>query len=128
MPTAGTDARDGWRERLRRFPVRNRCYRGLVFIGGLVLVVVGGVLWMFSVVLMLPVALAGLWLWSTEFLWGRRLFRAFVGWGRRLWKRIKARPRRWTMITLASIATGALAYWLIGRSGLLEHARTAIGL
>ena len=130
-PTVGEPAGDcgpAWRERLRRRPGWQRCYRAGVFAAGLVLVVLAATLWALSVLLMLPLVLAGLWVWSTEFGWGRRLFEAVRKRARRLRARVTARPARWVLITLGGLAAGVAGSWALGHFRLLNRVKTAIGL
>ncbi len=124
----GGSARPAWRERLRLLPGWQCCYRALVFLAGLLLVVVAAALWVFSVVLSVPAALAGLWIWSTEFGWGQRLFRAVRARARRLRSRVGARPARWSGGTLFGVGGGAAAWWAAAHLHLLDRIRTAVGL
>ncbi len=122
------DAGTGWRERLRHKPRLLRCYRGSVFVAGLVCVAAAAVLWTLSLLLALPPAFAGLWLWATEFAWGRRLFHGFRKRARLLWRRAKARPRRWGALTVGGLLTGAGASWAVVEFGLLNSVTAAVGL
>jgi len=83
---------------------------------GLLLVLVGVAMWLFSVLLTVPPIFAGLWVWSREFDWGHRLFHAFLRRARSLWSRVKQRPRRWTALTVTGVVAGAAAYW-----GIAHH-------
>ncbi len=100
-----------WRERVRRTTGANFGLRALVFVAGLVLVLAGAAMWLFSGLLTAPLVLAGLWVWSWEFAWARRLQHRFRLHVRALWKRVRRRPARWTLATLSSIAVGAVGYW-----------------
>ena len=64
-----------------------------MFFLGLVVVLGGAVPWVFSTLLTAPVILAGLWIWSWEFVWGRRLLHRFMGWLGRFWERVRDGPR-----------------------------------
>lgn len=100
-----------WRERVRRATGVNVCLRVLVFLAGLVLVLAGAALWLFSGLLTAPLVLAGLWVWSWEFAWARRLQHRFRLHVQALWKRVRHRPARWTLATVSSVAVGAAGYW-----------------
>ena len=117
-----------WRRRLRLRPGWQRCYRSVVFFAGLLLVLAAAALWLFSVLLMLPLVLAGLWLWATEFGWGRRLFEAVRDRARRLRRRATAHPTRWALLTSGGLAAGGATAWALGRFQLLDRAMTAVGL
>lgn len=103
----------GWRARLRSRAGLNRCYRCGVFLAGLAVVLAGCALWLLSVLAAVPAVLAGVWLWSKEFVWGRRLLAALKDYGNRLWKRVKRRPLRWAAITAAGFALGAASCWFV---------------
>lgn len=120
--------RGSWRDRLRRVPGWGHCFRGGVFLGGLALLVAGAAAWMLTALLTMPLVFAGLWLWASEFEWGRRIFHAFVRRGRRMLKDVAARPRRWAGVTVTGLAAGAGAYWVIGRYDLVSAALGAVGL
>ena len=109
----GDKSDSGWRERLRSRAGLNRCYRGGVFLAGLAVVLVGCALWLLSVLAAVPAVLAGVWLWSKEFEWRRRLLAVLKRYGFRLWKRVKRRPLRWAVITAAGLALGATSYLLV---------------
>ena len=74
-----------WRQRLHRVPGASPCFRAAVFVVGALLVLAGAALWMVSLLLCLPVLLAGLWTWSREFHWGSRLHRAVLDRARQAW-------------------------------------------
>ena len=80
------------------------------FVLGLLLVLVGVAMWLFSIVLTVPPVLAGLWVWSRHFGWGRRLFDSFLGRARRLWARVRKRPVRWTLLTVGGLTAAGAGY------------------
>ncbi len=122
------DPRHGWRAWLRRKPAVGPCFRFGVFLAGLVLVLAGAALWLFSALLTLPPVLAGLWIWSKEFHWGHRLFHAFLHRARRVWASVRVRPLRWSVLTAVGVASGAGGSWAIGHFHLLHRATHALGL
>jgi len=97
---------------------RHRVLRVGVFCFGLILILLGGALWLVSMLFAAPLMFAGLWVWSREFHWGHRLFTGFLKRLRALWSRVRARPVRWTVITVCGIASAAAAYWAWGHFGL----------
>ncbi len=106
-------ANSGWRASLRRKPLFDRCYRCGVFVVGLLAVLLGGALWLLSVLLAAPAVLAGVWLWSREFHWARRLLGVLSRYGKRLSARVRRRPLRWALITAAGLAVGAGTCWAV---------------
>lgn len=114
----------GRRERLRSRTGLNRCYRGCVFLAGLAVVLAGCALWLLSVLAAVPAVLAGVWLWSKDFEWGRRLLGRLKCYGLGIWQRAKRRPLRWTVITAAGFAFGATSYWLVRDTEHLGVAET----
>ncbi len=97
---------------------RHLLFRAGVFVVGLLSVLVGAVLWLWSALLSAPAAFLGLWLWSREFHWGHRLLRTFLRRASSLWSRVKAHPARWAAITTAGIGGPWAAYWAWGHYGL----------
>jgi hypothetical protein len=92
---------------------RHRALRVGVFVVGLLLVLAGAAAWLVSALLSLPAVFLGLWVWSREFHWGHRLFKGFLRHARSLWSRVKARPLRWALITIAGVGSAWGAYWAL---------------
>jgi hypothetical protein len=111
VPPQGLRDRRPWRVSLGRKPAVEHCLQACVFAAGLVAIVGGAMLWLFSMLLTAPAVLAGLWIWSWEFVWARRLLHRFKIWLRRFWKRVRRRPRRWAVVTALGVLSGAAAYW-----------------
>ena len=74
---------------------------------------------MFSMLLTAPLIVAGLWVWSWEFVWARRLLRRFKAWLGRFLKRVRRRPTKWTIVTALGVLSGVAAWWATYRFGLL---------
>jgi hypothetical protein len=100
-----------WRESLGRHPAANHCFRAAVFCVGLIVVAAGATLWVFSTLLTAPLIFAGLWIWSWEFVWAKRLLHRFQAWLGRFWRRVKRRPAKWAIITALGVVSGIAAYW-----------------
>lgn len=91
--------RFAWRARLRARPALNTTYRIGVGVVGLAIIVVG------IIALPLPgpgwaIIFTGLGLWSTEFVWAKRLLR----WTKRMvlgWARWLARRARWVQVLVS---------------------------
>lgn len=97
----------------------DRCFRGCIFGAGLLVILSGAALWLFSMLLTAPLIFAGLWIWSWEFLWARRLLHRFRMWLSRFWKRVQQRPLQWAVFTTLGVLSGAAAYYACYRFGLL---------
>ena len=110
MPRGLPDRRP-WRVALGRTPGVDHCFRACVFVVGLVAVLGGAVLWLFSSLLTTPLVFAGLWVWSWEFVWARRLLHRFRIWAGRFWQRVKRRPTKWTVLTGLGILSGVFVWW-----------------
>ena len=114
----GTTSRSRWWCWCRETERRHRLLRVGVFVVGLLLILVGVVMWLVSALLAVPPVFVGLWLWSREFHWGHRLFKAFLGRARSLSSRVKARPMRWAVVTVAGVGVAWALYWVWGHYGL----------
>jgi len=68
--------------------------RAGVFTVGLALNLLGVAAWLLSVLLTAPLLLAGLWVWSREFEWAKRLLTRCHRWAGSLWRRVKAHPQQ----------------------------------
>lgn len=115
----GLPDRRPWRESVGRHRAANHCFRAAVFGVGLIVVLGGAALWVFSTLLTAPVILAGLWIWSWEFVWARRLLHRFRAWLGRFWRRVRRRPTKWAIITALGILSGVAAYWAGYKFGFL---------
>ena len=107
----GLPDRRPWRESLGRHRAANQCFRAAVFGLGLCVVLGGAALWVFSMLLTGPLIFAGLWIWSWEFVWARRLLHRFKAWFSGFWERVRRRPIRWAIITTLGVVSGVAAYW-----------------
>ena len=113
----GLRDRRPWRESLGRHRAANNCFRAAVFGVGLIVVLGGAALWVFSMLLTAPLIVAGLWVWSWEFVWARRLLHRFKAWLDRFWQRVRRRPIKWAMVTTLGVVSGVAAYWAGHRFG-----------
>lgn len=97
---------------------RHRAFRVGVFVVGLVLTLGGAAMWLVSSLLAALPVLLGLWVWSREFHWGHRLYGASLRQGRAMWSRVRLRPVRWALITVAGFGAAWAGYWAWGQYGL----------
>ena len=99
-----------------------------VFVVGLLFVALGVALAVLPGPLTIPPVLVGLWVWSTEFEWARRLFAAFSRKARDAWSHAKQHPVSSLAITVGGLAAAGLAFWAVGHFELVDKAKTALGL
>jgi hypothetical protein len=112
-------SRSRWWSWFRENRGRHRLFRVGVFVVGLILVLVGGAMWLVSLLLAVPPVFVGLWVWSREFHWGHRLFRSFLRRAASLWSRVRSRPVRWAVITLGGVGVACAGYWAWLHYGLV---------
>ena len=115
----GLPHRRPWRRWVRRRPGLNQCVRAAVFVLGLLVILGGAALWLFSMLLTVPLLFLGLWIWSWEFVWAQDLLHRFRKWLHRFIEKVKQRPRRWSFVTALGVASGAAGYWACFHFGLL---------
>lgn len=133
---AGTDGlgdaapveRGSFRHRMRSNPVTAQLWRLGVFLAGLLCVALGFALAVLPGPLTIPPVLVGLWIWSTEFAWARRLFRSFQRKARDAWQHAKQHPVSSAAITLGGLALAGAAFWAVGHFDLVARAKELVGL
>jgi len=108
-----------WRSRLRQRSVLGPLWRGAVFLAGLLCILAGVVLTVLPGPLTIPPILLGLYVWSTEFTWARRLFGVFRTKARQAWKHARRHPLRAGACTLGGLLLAALAMWSVGHFHLV---------
>lgn len=117
-----------FRHRVRSNPGTALAWRIGVFVTGLSCIVVGFALAVLPGPLTIPPVLLGLWVWSTEFDWAKRLFDSFKRKADEAWRHAKQHPTSSTLITVGGLAAVAAAVWAINQYELVDRARTAVGL
>ena len=108
-----------WRSRIRQRSVLGPLWRGAVFLAGLLCIVAGGVLAVLPGPLTIPPILLGLYLWSTEFAWARRIFGIFRTKGRRAWQHARRHPVGAGALTGGGLFLAAAAMWTVGHFHLV---------
>ena len=118
----------GWRHDLRSKPGLGQAYRVGVFVAGLLFVLLGVGLAVLPGPLTIPPVLVGLWIWSTEFAWAKRLFVSFQRKARAAWAHAKQHPVSSSIVTVGGIAGAVVAMWAVKHFALVEKAKDAVGL
>ena len=117
-----------WRDRVRSKPGLAQLYRVGVFLAGLLFVALGVALAVLPGPLTIPPVLVGLYIWSTEFAWARRLFVSFQRKARAAWAHAKEHPVSSALITVGGLAAAGAAFWAVGHFELVDRAKEAVGL
>jgi hypothetical protein len=117
-----------FRGRIRANRTTHLVWRGAVFTAGLLFVLLGIALTALPGPLTIPPVLLGLWVWSTEFDWARRLFASFRRKATDTWKHAKQHPVSSTVVTVGGLALAAVAFWAVGHFHLVAEAQTALGI
>jgi uncharacterized membrane protein YbaN (DUF454 family) len=102
--------------------------RVVVFVAGLLLILLGLVLIVLPGPLTIPPVLLGLWLWSREFEFARRLLRPMQKKGAVAWEQAKAKPFHTTVVTVLGLIGAGVVIWATFRYDLLDRGRDLIGL
>ncbi len=121
-------ARDDWRAKIRSKPGIGQLYRAAVFVVGLLFVLAGVALAALPGPLTIPPVLLGLYIWSTEFRWARKLFKSFHRKGKQAWAHAKAHPVSSAAITIGGLLLAGAAFWAVGHFELIDKAKDLIGL
>ena len=115
-----------WRDRIRQKPGLGIAYRVGVFVAGLLFVLLGLALTVLPGPLTIPPILVGLWVWSTEFEWARRIFVTFRKKARDTWAHAKQHPVSSAAVTIGGLVLAGVAFWAVGEYQLVDRAMTAI--
>jgi uncharacterized protein (TIGR02611 family) len=118
----------GVRARIRANPPLYAVYRVVVFVVGLLCMAIGVALAALPGPLTIPPVLLGLWIWSTEFRFARRLFDSFKRKADEAWQHAKAHPVSSAAVTIGGLLLAAAAFWAVGHFDLIGKAREAVGL
>jgi hypothetical protein len=116
-----------FRERVHRNRSVALAWRIGVFTAGLLFVLLGIALTVLPGPLTIPPILLGLWVWSTEFEWARRIFATFARKGRDAWRHARQHPVSSAAVTLGGLAAAGAVFWAVGHFQLVDMAKTALG-
>lgn len=97
-----------------------------VFIVGLVFVLFGIVLVALPGPLTIPPMLAGVYVWSLEFPWARRLRVRLSRSASEAWRNAKAHPARAITVTVLGLVAAGVAIWAVGYFDLVQKAKDLI--
>lgn len=117
-----------FRTRMRATPGLSLVWKIGVFVVGLLFVLLGGALAVLPGPLTIPPVLIGLWIWSSEFTWARRLFQSFQRKARQAWEHAKIHPVSSALITVGGLAAAGAAFWAVGHFALVDRAKELVGL
>jgi hypothetical protein len=117
-----------FRERVHNKPGVALAWRVGVFVAGLLFVLLGLALTVLPGPLTIPPVLLGLWVWSTEFDWARRVFATFARKGRDAWQHARQHPVSSAAVTIGGLAAAVLVFWAVGHFDLVEKGKSALGL
>jgi hypothetical protein len=120
-------AHGSFRHRIRSSPGLAQLWRVGVFVVGLLFVALGLALAVLPGPLTIPPVLVGLWIWSSEFAWARRLFESFRRRARDAWAHARRHPVSSAVITLGGLAVAAAVVWAVGHFELVDRTRAALG-
>jgi hypothetical protein len=116
----------GWRDRVRSKPGLRELYRVCVFLVGLVFILGGVALAVLPGPLTIPPVLIGLWIWSTEFRFAKRLFQKFQVKARQAWAHAKAHPVSSALVTVGGLVLAGAVIWAVGHFQLVDRAKDAV--
>ena len=102
--------------------------RVVLFFAGLVSIITGLVLIVLPGPLTIPPILLGVWLWSLEFEFARRLMDPISARGAEAWKQARERPVGTTVVSVLGLVGAAVVIWVTFHYGLLDRGRDIVGL
>lgn len=117
---------NGFAQRFRGSAGGRLGLRVAVFVVGLVFVLTGAVLAVLPGPLTIPPVLAGVYVWSLEFTWARRLRVRVNNSAREAWANAKTHPARASTITVLGLAAAAATVWAVTHYDLIDRLKNAI--
>lgn len=100
--------------------------KAAVFVVGLLFVLVGLALTVLPGPLTIPPVLAGVYIWSLEFPWARRLRVRVNKSAREAWRNAQAHPARAIAVTVLGLVAAGVAIWAVGHFDLIQKAKDLI--
>ncbi len=102
--------------------------RVVLFVAGLLLIITGLVLIVLPGPLTIPPILLGVWLWSLEFEFARRLMQPISARGSEAWRQAREKPIRTSAVTVLGLVGAAFVIWAAFRYDLFDRGREMVGL
>jgi hypothetical protein len=99
-----------------------------VFVAGLLFVLLGLALTVLPGPLTIPPVLLGLWVWSSEFEWARRVFVTFRRKAREAWAHARQHPVSSAAVSVGGLAAAATVFWAVGHFDLVDRGKSALGI
>jgi hypothetical protein len=113
---------------MRRTPTTYLAWRIGVFVVGLLCMALGVALSVLPGPLTIPPVLLGLWVWSLEFAWARRIFLGFRRKATKAWEHAQRHPVSSAVVTIGGLALAGVAIWAVGHFQLVGRATGLLGL
>jgi uncharacterized membrane protein YbaN (DUF454 family) len=101
--------------------------RVALFVAGLLLILTGLVLIVLPGPLTIPPILLGVWLWSLEFEFARRLMKPVSERGAQAWQQAREKPVRTTVVTVLGLVGATVVIWAALRYDLFVRGRDLLG-
>ncbi len=103
-------------------------WRTAVFLAGLVCVAIGLALTVLPGPLTIPPIVLGLWIWSAEFAWARRIFETAKRKAKETWAHARQHPVSSAAVTVGGLAAAGVVVWAVGRYQLVDKGIAALGI
>ncbi len=113
-------------ERVRSTSAGRVGLQAVVFVIGLLFVASGVALAVLPGPLTIPPVLVGVYVWSLEFAWARRLRVRVNKSAREAWRNAKQHPARAILITVLGLVAAAVAVWAVTHYQLVDRLKDAI--
>lgn len=111
------------RERFGSTPAGRIGLQVVVFLVGLLFVVLGGVLVVLPGPLTIPPLLAGVYVWSLEFGFAKRLRVRMTKSAKEAWANAQQHPARAITITVLGLVAAGVAIWAVGHYELVDKVK-----
>ena len=113
-------------ERAGKAPGGRLTLKAIVFVVGLLFVLGGIALAVLPGPLTIPPILVGVYVWSLEFAWARRLRVRVTKSAREAWEQAKRHPLRAGTITVLGLVLAGVAIWAVTHYDLVNRAKDLI--
>ena len=117
----------GFAERASKAPGGRAALKAGVFVVGLLFVLGGLALAVLPGPLTIPPVLVGVYVWSLEFAWARRLRVRVTRSAKETWENAGRHPVQASLITVAGLVAAGVAIWAVTHYDLVSRARDLVG-